>query len=62
MKSWKTTVSGIASILAGVVLALRAITGEGEADFAGAIAAITAGVGLLMARDNDQTSESVGAG
>jgi hypothetical protein len=61
MNSWKTTLSGIAGILAGIVMGLRALTGEGPADFAGAIAAVTAGVGLLLARDNDKSSESAGA-
>ena len=31
-------------------------------DFAPVIAAVSAGVGLVMARDNDKTSEQVGAG
>jgi len=31
-------------------------------DFAPVVAAVTAGVGLITARDNDKTSEQVGAG
>ena len=31
-------------------------------DFAPVVASVTAGVGLIMARDNDKTSEDVGAG
>ena len=61
MGSWKTTVGGIGSILAGLALILKGVAGDGEADFAAAVAAIMAGIGLLAARDNGVRSESVGA-
>jgi len=63
MKSWKTTVAGVLSI--GIAVGSAALvwlkTGT-VPDFAPVVASVTAGVGLIMARDNDKTSEDVGAG
>jgi len=64
MKSWKTTVAGIAAIIAAIALA---IANEFDADpatvadWGAAIAALSAGLGLLFARDNNKSSEQVGA-
>ena len=62
MKSWKTTLAGVLSI--GVALGSATLiwlkTGS-VPDFGPVVAAVTAGVGLIMARDNDKTSEQVGA-
>ena len=60
MKSWKTSGAGAAAILAGAAMVLQALTGEGGS-LEGGIASIMAGVGLLVARDNDKSSGSVGA-
>ena len=64
MKSWKTTVAGIAAIMAAVAGALAAeLDGDPStsANWAAVIAAVVAGFGLIAARDNDKTSEDVGA-
>ncbi len=63
MKSWKTTVAGIGVILAAIGKAIGEYTTGGIAaiDFAVLFGAISAGGGLLIARDNNVTSEDVGA-
>jgi anti-sigma-K factor RskA len=65
MKSWKTTLAGIAAIVAAVATAVSAQFDNNPAtvpDWTLVIGMITAGVGLMFARDNDKTSEQVGAG
>ncbi len=65
MKSWKTTLAGIAALIAAIALAIAHQFDSDPAtvaDWSAVIAAITAGVGLLLARDNDKSSEDVGAG
>lgn len=62
-KSWKTSVSGLAAILVAVGAALSALSdgkAETNVDFPSLFAACIAGVGLLFARDNNRSSESVG--
>ncbi len=64
MKSWKTTAAGIAAIIAAVALALSHQFDTDPttvADWSAVITALTAGVGLVLARDNDRTSEQAGA-
>ena len=64
MKSWKTTVAGICAILAAVAGALAAeLDGDPAttANWTAVIAAVVAGLGLIAARDNDKSSEDVGA-
>lgn len=65
MNSTRTTIAGIAAILAAVFSAASAIL-DGDPGTVPAweavAAAITAGVGLMLARDNDKRSEDVGAG
>lgn len=64
-RSWKTTAGGIGGILAGLGIIANAIASKTPVDWVATIgaafAAISAGVGLLMARDNDKTSADVGA-
>ncbi len=65
MQSWKTTLAGIAAIVAAVATAVSAHFDNDPAtlpDWTMVIAVITAGVGLVLARDNDKSSEQVGAG
>lgn len=64
MKSWKTTAAGIAAIVAAVALAISHQFDSDPAtvaDWSAVITALTAGVGLVLARDNDKTSEQAGA-
>lgn len=64
-KSWKTTLAGIAGIIAAIASAVQA---QFDGDPATApnwelvFGLVAAGVGLLVARDNSRTSEEVGAG
>jgi hypothetical protein len=63
--SWKTASAGILSISAALIgfISAWAAGGHYPGD-AAAIAALTGilnGVGLLVARDNDKTSQEVGA-
>ena len=63
-RSWKTTGAGLASILAAASGALTALTDNDpftNPDWTAVIAAVIAGVGLLFARDNNRSSEQVGA-
>jgi uncharacterized membrane protein HdeD (DUF308 family) len=48
MKNWKTTLTGIASIITGIALFVNH-PGEIEA----ALAAVTLGFGLIFAKDNN---------
>lgn len=64
MKSWKTTVAGIGVALVAIGSALQAqFDGDPatSADWGIVIAAMIAAVGLFWARDNNRTSEQVGA-
>lgn len=60
--SWKTSLAGVASILTGLLALVHA--GQGgtitTSDITVALTAITTGVGLLFARDNNVNSEMVG--
>jgi CRISPR/Cas system-associated protein Cas5 (RAMP superfamily) len=60
--SWKTTITGILTIIVAVGGAALHYMQTGELPPIGTlIGAIMAGVGLLTARDNDVTSEEAGA-
>lgn len=62
--SWKTTLSGVAAIITTLGAALSAMT-DGNPDttvnLSATITAIAVGLGLIMARDNNKSSEDVGA-
>lgn len=63
-KSWKTTTAGIAAIVAAAATAVVALFDADPAtvpDWGAVAAAFIAGVGLILARDNDVSSESAGA-
>lgn len=63
MKSWKTTLTGIALLLGAISSALVALFDGNPAtvvDF-DAIMVALAGLGLMAARDNGVTSEEAGA-
>lgn len=64
MKSWKTTVTGVAAILTAVGAALTALFDNDPnttLDVTVTASAIMAGIGLILARDNNVTSEEAGA-
>ncbi len=62
--SWKTSALGISAILVGVGAFLKAAN-DGDpstvADMPALFAAVLAGIGLIFARDNNKSSEQVGA-
>lgn len=62
--SWRTTALGIAAILSAVAGAASLLLDADPAtnpDWTSVLTAIAAGVGLIMARDNNKTSANVGA-
>lgn len=63
--SWKTTAAGIGMIVTALfTMILQPLTDNDPAtvpDYNVAVASIIAGVGLIMARDDNRTSEEVGA-
>lgn len=64
MKSWKTTVTGIAAVLTAIGSALTALFDNDPnttLDVAVTASAIMAGIGLIFARDNNVSSEDAGA-
>jgi hypothetical protein len=63
MKSWKTTVTGVAAILTAVGAALTALFDNDPnttLDVTVTASAIMAGIGLIFARDNNVSSEDAG--
>ncbi len=60
-KSWKTTVTGLLTIVVVLAGAVKAYLTGVAIDYPTVISAITAGVGLITARDNNVTSEQAGA-
>jgi len=54
VRSWKTTILGLAIIVAAVLLPLVGVE-------SGEIVPILAGVAFILSRDNDKSSDSVGA-
>lgn len=64
MKSWKTTLAGIAAIIGAIALAISHQFDADPttiADWGAVFTVVAAGVGLLFARDNNRSSEEVGA-
>jgi hypothetical protein len=60
MKNTKTTIAGIGAILVAVGGALKALFDgdpSSNVDLAATIAAVTAGVGLIAAKDAEKKSE-----
>jgi len=51
MKNWKTTSAGIGAILVAIGSVLTSISGSLPVDYTTAIAAILAGIGLIVAKD-----------
>lgn len=64
LSSPKTSAAGIGMILLAVGTVLTAFGDEGgmgQIDWHWVVAEIVGGIGLLMSRDNDRTSEEAGA-
>lgn len=59
--SWKTTLTGVLTILVAGGTAVKLLLTGGQPDWTSTIAAVTAGLGLISARDNNVTSEQAGA-
>lgn len=62
--SWKTTAAGIGGIMAVLGSALSAMFDADPTtipDWTSVIAGVTMAIGLIFARDNDKSSEQVGA-
>jgi hypothetical protein len=59
--SWKTNTAGIGAILGALGAICTGIAHDNFGAVATALPALIAGIGLLCARDNDKTSEEVGA-
>lgn len=63
MKSWKTTVTGVLTIVVALASAAKMMFDSDPAtnpDIPTVITAITAGIGLITARDNNVSSEQAG--
>ena len=62
LTNWKTTLGGLATLLGGVVVILRALTDgwqSGDLEVVtGGFTAITTGGALIFARDSDKSSEA----
>jgi hypothetical protein len=64
MKSWKTTVAGIAALVAVIATAITAHFDSDPAtvaEWGGVVTAIFVAAGFVASRDNDKSSEAVGA-
>lgn len=61
MGSWKTSLAGISTLLSVAVHVLNALVQGTSIDTTVVATGLTTGVGLLFARDNNKTSEQVGA-
>ena len=62
--SWKTTTAGVAAIVVALATAVGALFDADPTtlpDWGAVAAAVMAGVGLIVARDNNVTSEKAGA-
>ncbi len=63
MKSWKTTLGGIATILTPILIAVKAMLDNDTAtipDWTAVAVAFPIGLALICARDNDVSSETAG--
>jgi len=64
MKSWQTTATGVLAIVVAIGGAVQLLL-DGDAvtnpDWNAVAVAVTAGIGLIFARDNAVTSETAGA-
>lgn len=63
--SWKTSLCGLLTIAASAITLIAIPLLDADPltvpNYTTFVAALTAGIGLLLARDNDKTSAAVGA-
>lgn len=62
MNSWQTSSAGVAAILVSLGGLIKGFADKDMGLMATSITGIITGIGLLKARDNNKTSEQVGAG
>lgn len=60
-RSWKTNAAGVGAILAALGAICTGVSKDDYAVIGASLPALIAGIGLLCARDNDKTSDEVGA-
>lgn len=60
--SWKTTVGGVLSMLVSVGIVVKGLMSGNYTIVAMGMAGLSSGSVGVFARDNDKTSENVGAG
>lgn len=62
LTNWKTSLGGVAAILSALTILIQGLAegGFGGVEWEAMFAALTAGIGLLAARDWDKTSEENG--
>ncbi len=56
--NWKTTVAGILSVVVAVLDAAQAVLSGKPVDWNSVVAAIIAGIGLIMAADHNVVNKS----
>jgi hypothetical protein len=62
MTSWKTTLAGIGALLGSLAAAIKLfLAGDLVSAISTLVAGVSAGIGLIHARDNNVTSEQAGA-
>ena len=59
MKNWKTTVTGILTIVTAAISITQALINGNQPDWTATIAAVTAGLGLIFAKDSNVTGGTV---
>jgi len=61
MKSWKTTLAGVLTIVGALCTAgIAALKGQMEVAIGALTVGIPSGIGLMKSRDDDKSSEDVG--
>lgn len=59
LKNWKTTITGVLAIIAAVTGAATALMNNHPVDWPSVIGAVTAGIGLITAKDSNVTGGTI---
>lgn len=59
MKNWKTTTGGVIAVIMAVCAIVKGLVDGAPIDWTTSIAAISAGIGLIMAKDSNVTGGTV---